>query len=88
MDNDLKKIRILLRNENRNDEKMILRGRIEMNLRRCIPLESNLFFLSIQVKYQSWQDQAKLQLQHRTAAGLLIAYQCYVHVRDDVIMMF
>ena len=82
MDNDPKKIRILLRNENRNDEKMILRGRIEM--RRCIPLESNLFFLSIQVKYQSWQDQAKLQLQHRTAAGLLIANQCYVH--DDVIM--
>ena len=82
MDNDPKKIRILLWNENRNDEKMILRGRIEM--RRCIPLESNLFFLSIQVKYQSWQDQAKLQLQHRTAAGLLIANQCYVH--DDVIM--
>ena len=82
MDNDLKKIRILLRNENRNDEKIILRWRIEM--RRCIPLESNLFFLSILVKYQSWQDQAKLQLQHRTAAGLLIANQCYVH--DDVIM--
>ena len=47
---------------------MILRGRI--------PLESNLFFLSIQVKYQSWQDQAELQLQHKIAAGLLIAYQC------------
>ena len=59
VDSDLRKILILLL---RNDD-------LHVHLRVWIPLESNLFFLSIQVKYQSWQDQAVHRLRCMIAAG-------------------
>ena len=65
MDSDLRKIQILpLRNDGNHD------GHDD---RRGTPLESSLFFLLIQVKCRSWQDQAVHQLQCMTAAVLSIA---------------
>ena len=65
VDSGLRKIRIR-RNDGNHDG--------HDDFRWWIPLESSLFFLLIQVKYLSWQDQAVHQLQCMKVAVLSIAY--------------